>query len=151
QLTWNNLLANLEQTVAAVASTPPTPSEPSVRPGPRPPAAVDPGRARVQASLVPASRREDASRAPALDPEPEAAAPEPEGPFAGLALLQHSAGNAAVARLLRQLAPPAPAPAPASAPAERLPSWTDAQLSEVQRQLRRLGLYRGQIDHDCGP
>ncbi len=72
--------------------------------------------------------------------------------------LQRSVGNAGVTAYLSELvaAPEMPiqreaAPAAAVAsPATQLPDWSDAELDTIQRELRRLGLYKLRIDHIFG-
>ncbi len=76
----------------------------------------------------------------------------------GLLQLQRSVGNAGVSAYLAEL-PSGPgmsiqrevAPAPAASAATQVPDWDDAQLDTIQRELRRLGLYKLRIDHIFGP
>ena len=71
--------------------------------------------------------------------------------------LQRTAGNSSVAAMMAELHQVAPASlqreagTAAAAPAEtELPGWDDHQLDDIQRQLRRLGLYHLAIDHRFG-
>ena len=71
--------------------------------------------------------------------------------------LQRTAGNSSVAAMMAELHQVAPASlqreaaTAVAAPAKtELPSWDDHQLDDIQRQLRRLGLYHLAIDHRFG-
>ena len=75
----------------------------------------------------------------------------------GLLQLQRSVGNAGVSAVLADL-PGGPGMAiqrevaTASAPpaTEKIPEWSDEELDTIQRELRRIGLYKMRIDHIFG-
>jgi hypothetical protein len=86
-------------------------------------------------------------------PERRPAEPEQErsnGPTATVLDLQRSLGNAAVSSLI-QRSPKTKAKQAKPKEKEKLPPWSRGQLLAVQKELRRLGLYRGALDKLFGP
>ena len=96
-------------------------------------------------------RRLEPERAKPAPPKPEPQVePErthPDTPEATVLDLQRSLGNTAVTSLLQRQ----PKAKGKPKEKEKLPTWTRNQLLAIQKELRRLGLYRGSLDKLFGP